>query len=236
MRGPTIRLRRARLILSAVIVGGNMLSAIAQGQRLSNEELARRAIERRAVEAVIWGMPAVNYDLMLQAVVREAKGGFNQVIYWSHLPNWKIQTLTPNPDAVYFTPFIHTKEVGPMVLEIPPADAGSITGTIMDLWQSALEDVGPAGVDKGQAGKYLILPPGYKAKYQGYALLRSIPKSGSAPDVAREYFGPQASKGEEKNWIKTVPGKGWFTYLRFYSPTEAFFNQTWQPDDIIEVN
>ena len=31
----------------------------------------------------------------------------------------------------------------------------------MDCWQTALEDVGPAGVDKGAGGKYLILPPGY---------------------------------------------------------------------------
>jgi hypothetical protein len=31
-----------------------------------------------------------------------------------------------------------------VVLEIPPADEGSITGTVMDVWQSALEDVGPA--------------------------------------------------------------------------------------------
>jgi hypothetical protein len=50
------------------------------------------------------------------------------------------------------------------------------------------------------------------------------------------YFGPQSPKGKEKNWIKTVPGKGWFPYLRFYSPTEAFFNQTWKPDDIVEMN
>jgi hypothetical protein len=50
------------------------------------------------------------------------------------------------------------------------------------------------------------------------------------------YFGPQAPKGKQKNWIKTVPGKGWFLYLRFYSPTEAFFNQTWKPDDIVEMN
>jgi hypothetical protein len=82
------------------------------------------------------------------------------------------------------------------VLEIPPADGGSITGTIMDAWQAALEDVGPAGVDKGKGGKYLILPPGYKNKspkgyialpsmtYQGYAVLRSILKSGSDADVA----------------------------------------------------
>ena len=50
------------------------------------------------------------------------------------------------------------------------------------------------------------------------------------------YFGPQAPRGKEKNWVKTVPGKGWFPYLRFYSPTEAFFNQTWKPDDIVETN
>ena len=50
------------------------------------------------------------------------------------------------------------------------------------------------------------------------------------------YFGPQAPKGKEKNWIKTVPGKGWFPCLRFYSPTEAFFNQTWKPDDIVEMS
>ena len=155
-----------------------------------------RLLQCRAVEAVIWSMPVVNYDLMFQAAVR-AKAEFNQVIYWSHLPDWKIQTLTPNPDAIYLTPFINTKAAGPMVLEIPPADEGSITGTVMDVWQAALEDVGPAGVDKGKGGKYLILPPGYKDRlpagyiplpsdtYEGYALLRSIPKSGSEADVAK---------------------------------------------------
>jgi len=165
--------------------------------RLRPAELDERMLHRRAIEAVIWGMPAVNYDLMYQAAVRVAKGDFNQVIYWSRLPDWKIQTLAPNPDSIYLMPFINTKVVGPMVLEIPPAEEGSITGTVMDVWQCALEDVGPAGVDKGQGGKYLILPPGYKDKepdgyialpsdtYEGYALLRSIPRSGSEPDVAK---------------------------------------------------
>ena len=62
-----------------------------------------------------------------------------------------------------------------MVLEIPPADdGGSITGSIDDAWQTALEDVGPAGVDKGKGGKYLILPPGYKEKApDGYIALPS---------------------------------------------------------------
>lgn len=45
------------------------------------------------------------------------------------------------------------------------------------------------------------------------------------------YFGPTAPEGKEKNWLKTVPGKGWFTLLRLYGPEEAFFNQSWIPED-----
>jgi hypothetical protein len=156
---------------------------------------AESTIRRRAVEAVIWGMPAVNFELMYQASV-QASGSYNQVIYWSRLPDWKNQTLTPNPDTIYIMPFINTKDAGPMVLEIPPADWGSITGTIMDSWQCALEDVGPAGVDKGDGGKYLILPPQYGGQtpdghivlqsdtYTGYALLRSNLRSTSEADIA----------------------------------------------------
>ena len=132
-------------------------------------------------------MPAVNFDYLLSGDVKQAKGG-NQVVYWSRPVDWKNQTLTPNPDAIYFMPFFNTKDVGPVVLEIPPADGGSITGSVDDAWQTALEDVGPAGVDKGKGGKYLILPPGYKDKVpdgyialavadlRGYALLRSNPR------------------------------------------------------------
>jgi hypothetical protein len=152
------------------------------------------SIHRRAVEAVIWSMPAVNFELMYQAAVK-AKGGCNQIIYWSRLPDWKNQTLTPNPDTIYIMPFTNTKDVGPIVVEIPPADQGSITGTIMDAWQSPLEDVGPAGFDKGIGGKYLILPPKYEGQppggyialqsdtYAGYALLRSNLKGNSDADV-----------------------------------------------------
>jgi len=41
------------------------------------------------------------------------------------------------------------------------------------------------------------------------------------------YFGPDAPKGKESNWVQTVEGKAWFPYFRLYSPTEPFLNQTW---------
>jgi len=37
------------------------------------------------------------------------------------------------------------------------------------------------------------------------------------------------------NWIQTVPGKGWFAVLRFYSPLASFFDRTWQPSEIQTV-
>jgi hypothetical protein len=159
----------------------------------SSDELARRAIERRATESVIWGIPAVNYDLMYQEMLKLG-GKTNQIVYWSGLLDWRNQTLTPNPDVIYLMAFFNTKD-GPVVIEIPPAGDGVINGSIMDPWQAALEDVGPAGADQGAGGKYLILPPGHQgvmpdgyialpsANYQGYALLRSILKSGGEADV-----------------------------------------------------
>jgi hypothetical protein len=168
-------------------------SIVATG--LTPEQLARNAVHRQAVEAVIWGMPAVNFELLYQGMA-QAKGAWNQFVYWSRLASWKNQTLTPNPDIIYLFPFLNTKD-GPVVIEIPPAEGGSITGSIDDAWQTALEDVGPAGVDTGKGGKYLILPPGYRDKapdgyivlpsqtYRGFGILRSNLASGSDADIAK---------------------------------------------------
>jgi len=49
------------------------------------------------------------------------------------------------------------------------------------------------------------------------------------------FFGPEAPAGKEKNWVKTVTGKGWFTYIRLYGPLEPFFDQSWKPDDIVKI-
>ena len=50
------------------------------------------------------------------------------------------------------------------------------------------------------------------------------------------YFGPKAPAGKENNWVQTIPGKGWNTLLRLYSPLEPWFNKTWRPGEIEPVN
>lgn len=152
---------------------------------------------RRAIEAMVWSMPAVNLELMTQAMLTSTTGRPNQILYWSRLLDWRCQTLTPNADVIYLKPFWDMRDVGPIVVEIPPADDGVINGTLMNAWQAPFEDVGPAGLDAGKGGRYLIIPPGYQGElpagyytyrsptFTGYALLRSIIGGDSAADVAK---------------------------------------------------
>lgn len=174
---------RTRLSLpGAILLAGALLvprpgTAVGDDQKaepLTPAQLAERTLHRRAVEAVIWGMPAVNYDLMLQEMLTKTPGKVGQVIYWGRPLDAKNQTLTPNPDALYFIAFFNTKD-GPVVLDLPPGDTnGSFNGNIVTVWQMPLEDAGLLGIDKGKGGKFLVLPPGYKEKPpDGYIPLRS---------------------------------------------------------------
>jgi hypothetical protein len=60
-----------------------------------------------------------------------------------------------------------------------------------------------------------------------------VPNADGSYDI---YFGPNAPAGKETNWRRTVPGKSFFTILRLYGPTQAYFDQSWKPGDIEKVN
>ena len=56
------------------------------------------------------------------------------------------------------------------------------------------------------------------------------------PDTSVDvWFGPTAPAGHETNWLQTIPGKGWFTFFRLYGPLEPWFDKTWKPGEIEEV-
>src|SRR5450631_4021345 len=171
-----------------------VVSASASAQTFSSNELQSRLVARRAVDAVIWGVPVVSLDMMRQAYFRDAKASYNDLIWWPHGATWKNQSLATNSLVRYIYTFSNTKNDGPVVIELPPAVAGAgFYGTIMDAWQVPLTDVGSGG----KGGKYLLLPPDYKGDvpaayipvrlktYNSYTLLRSILKSDSADDVRK---------------------------------------------------
>jgi hypothetical protein len=49
------------------------------------------------------------------------------------------------------------------------------------------------------------------------------------------YLSPASPKGQEKNWIQTVPGEAWFTFLRLYGPLEPYYDRSWALPDIEKV-
>jgi hypothetical protein len=80
----------------------------------------------------------------------------NEVIIFSDLMDAKSLFLTTNADTVYYLGMLDLTK-GPMVLEVPPKALGAID----DYWFRWVIDIGLPGPDRGQGGKYLILPPGY---------------------------------------------------------------------------
>jgi hypothetical protein len=82
----------------------------------------------------------------------------NQVLVFSELMDAKSLFLTANADTVYFFGGLDLSK-GPMVLEMPPKALGAID----DQWFRWVIDIGLPGPDRGEGGKYLILPPGYDA-------------------------------------------------------------------------
>jgi hypothetical protein len=65
---------------------------------------------------------------------------------------------------------------------------------------------------------------------------QSFPSPAAEPNADGSttiYFGPTQPAGVKRgNWIQTMPGKGWFTILRLYSPLEPFFTKEWRLSEI----
>lgn len=159
-------------------------------------QIERRTLERRAIEAAIWGMPLVNFDAMRQAYFRDARAKYNDVLYWSKSSDWKNQSTTPDHSANYILFFVNLKD-GPVVINIPPADDVSLYGAFVDSWTIPLINVGSTGEDKGKGAKYLLLPPRYRgdapighilvpcSTYNCYGLLRIITPTHHEADMAK---------------------------------------------------
>ncbi len=72
-----------------------------------------------------------------------------------------------------------------------------------------------------------------RAGSQSYPTPAATPEPSGAVVV---HFGPEKPDGVAAgNWIQTLPGKGWFTLLRLYSPLPPFFDKSWRPTEIEEV-
>ena len=123
---------------------------------------------QRGVQAYLTALPAVSIEGVRRGVI--GFGPVNQTVLISEqLLDSKSLFLTANTTTPYSVLYLDTKN-GPLVLEIPP----QVLGPIDDAWFRWVSDVGFTGPDKGEGGKYLLLPPDYAGEVpSGYFVTRS---------------------------------------------------------------
>ena len=80
----------------------------------------------------------------------------NSIIIFSELMGSESVFLTANADTVYFLGVVDLT-AGPMVVETPP----QALGVFDDMWWGWIIDFGLPGPDRGEGGRFLLVPPGY---------------------------------------------------------------------------
>lgn len=113
----------------------------------------------RAVEVFLSLMPAASIEAMRLGHVNAGITEAHQVAIFEQLMDSNSLFLTGNTDTVYASAILDLQRDGPTVVEIP---AGSGPSTVNDAFFRFVVDMGAPGPDRGQGGKYLILPPNYQ--------------------------------------------------------------------------
>ncbi len=80
----------------------------------------------------------------------------NEILIFSELMGSESVFLTANADTVYYLGIVDLTS-GPMVVETPP----QALGVFDDMWWGWIIDFGLPGPDRGEGGRFLLVPPGY---------------------------------------------------------------------------
>ena len=134
----------------------------------STEKIYDNLDFQRAVQAYLLGLPAVSQWANRKGILQFGPANSTVPIFETMM-NAKTLELTANNNTPY-TWFWVDLTKGPLVLDVPP----KVLGVVDDMWYRWAGDVGITGPDKGEGGKYLLLPPDYKGDVpEGYFVIRS---------------------------------------------------------------
>ena len=125
---------------------------------------------QRAVQTYLWSLPAMNVYAMREGQKNTFGAESNVLAIWKDRIDYNTLVSTANPDVIYAFAWLDLKKEGPTVLDMPP----QLQGLLDDMWHRPLTDIGAAGPDGGQGGKYLILPPDHQGDApDGYYAIQS---------------------------------------------------------------
>ena len=123
---------------------------------------------QRAVQAFLNSIQIASMSAMRTGLLGFGPAN-TTVMQFQTLMDSKSLWLTPNTTSVYMGTWLEL-QYEPMVIETPP----NVLGFIDDHWFKYVTDFGNAGPDRGQGGKFLVLPPGYDGDVpEGYHVVRT---------------------------------------------------------------
>jgi hypothetical protein len=118
----------------------------------------------RGMETFLAAMPAASLHAMRQGYRDLGVTENEQIFIMENLLDSRALFLTANTESVYFGGWLDLRE-GPVVVESPP----NTLGMVNDFFFRYVADLGNAGPDKGQGGKFLFIPPGWEGEVpEGY--------------------------------------------------------------------
>jgi len=122
---------------------------------------------QRAVQAYLLALPPVSMVGLRDGLLTVGPANFTIPTFEQNL-NARSIFLTANATTPYTWIWINLHD-GPLVVEVPPMTLGMID----DFWFKYVTDIGIVGPDRGEGGKYVLLPPGYKGPVpEGYFVVR----------------------------------------------------------------
>ena len=124
----------------------------------------------RGVDAFLKGMPGASLQALIHGNHDVGAVECHQVMITDKLMDSASLFLTANTSTMYVIPTLNLKRDGATVVEAPMG----MLGAFNDAWFRYMQDIGPAGPDKGKGGKYLVLPPDYEGDIpEGYFAVKS---------------------------------------------------------------
>ncbi|BDY05261.1 DUF1254 domain-containing protein [Ferrimonas sp. YFM] len=126
----------------------------------------------RGFDAFMKGIPGASLHMLIEGPKSlGANTAAHKIPIFDNLMDSSPLFLTGNTSTMYVLPGLDLLRDGPVVVEVP---SGGPLGAFNDAWFRYLGDLGPAGPDKGQGGKYLVLPPGFEGEVpEGYFVVQS---------------------------------------------------------------
>ncbi len=139
------------------------------------EETAQKVFDeldlQRATQLYLDMYPALSAHGLMKGWVRDlGMADSSHISVTANRLDSSALVLTGNTESLYAFVVFDLKKDGPTVFEVPPG----VMGPLDDHNFLFVADIGPTGKDRGQGGKYLLLPPGYEGDVpDGYFVVRS---------------------------------------------------------------